>query len=259
MKSDNPHDRTILSDSDPEFIAELSEYLDVLASPVRLRMLTFIRTRPRTVRQVAHEISTSYENTKKHLTRLLSLGLIQKEIGVSDDPVNLGQPVFYYSLIPGALDQASRNLSIFTSVSGIGMAGLSDRIEAAKKELLGLLPGKGPVLTLTNGIDSGRRYDLSGEIYRIGRNEEEGNNLFPDPSIILGDEYRSVSRVSRPHAWLKRKTGLWMIEDGNSKGGTYVNGKPVSHQPVPLKNEDLIELSPGSLGATFLFQSGNPD
>jgi DNA-binding transcriptional ArsR family regulator len=257
MKSDKPHDRTILSGSDPEFIAELSEYLDVLASPVRLRMLSFMGAKPRTVRQVAHEISTSYENTKKHLTKLLSLGLIQKVIGISDEPANQGQPVFYYSPLPGGLEQASRNLALFTSVSAIGVPGLSERIETAKKGLLKILPGKGPVLSLTNGTESGRRYDLNGEIYRIGRSEDDKDSLLPEPAIILGNEYRSVSRASRPHAWLRKKSGIWTIEDGKSKGGTYVNGKTVSHQPVLLKNEDLIELSPGSLGATFLFLSGN--
>lgn len=258
MKSENPHDRTILSGSDPEFIAELSEYLDVLASPVRLQMLSCMGTRPRTVRQVAHEISTSYENTKKHLVRLLSLGLIRKEIGVSDDPVNHGQPVFYYSLVPGGLDQASRNLALFTSVTGTGLSGLSERIETAKKGLLEISPASGPALSLTNGPESGRRFDLKGKIFRIGRKEEGIGGLFPEPGIILGDEYRSVSRASRPHAWLRNIQGVWTIEDGDSKGGTYVNGKPVSDQPVPLKNDDLIELSPGSLGATFLFRSGKP-
>lgn len=251
MTSDNSQDRTILSGSDPEFIAELSEYLDVLASPVRLQMLSFMGTKPRTVRQVAHEISTSYENTKKHLTRLLSLGLIQKEIGVSDDPVNHGQPVFYYSLIPGSLDHATRNLALFSSVSGPGNAALSERIEAAKSGLLEISP-TGPALSLTNGPDSGHVFQLNHDTYRIGRSEEE-DILFPEPVIILGDEYRSVSRVSRPHAWLFKKAGVWTIEDGNSKGGTYVNGKPVSHGMAVLKNEDLIELSPGPLGATFMF------
>jgi hypothetical protein len=257
MTSENSQDRTILSGSDPEFIAELSEYLDVLASPVRLQMLSFMGTKPRTVRQVAHEISTSYENTKKHLTRLLTLGLIRKEIGVSDELVNHGQPVFYYSLIPGGLDQAIRNLALFSSVSGTGISGLSDRIETAKKGLREISPGGGPALSLTNGSESGRRYDLNGELYRIGRGEETEEVLFTEPAIILGDEYRSVSRASRPHAWLRKRVGVWTLEDGNSKGGTYLNGKPVSHDPVPLKNEDLIELSPGSLGAAFIFLSGN--
>jgi DNA-binding transcriptional ArsR family regulator len=256
MKSDNPDDRTILSGSDPEFIADLSEYLDVLASPVRLHILSFIGTKPRTVRQIAHEIETSYENTKKHLLRLFSLGLVQKDIGISDESVNQGQPVFYYTVTPGSLNHAVQNLAIFTSVTGPETTALSDRIELAKKGLLEILPGAGPVLSLTSGPENGRRYNLTGNIYRIGRNEEGWDGLRPEPAILLGDEYRSVSRVSRPHAWLKKQSGVWTINDGNSKGGTYVNGTPVSHDPVILKDEDLIELSPGSLGAALLFQSG---
>ncbi len=253
MKSANPDDRTILSGSDPEFIAELSEYLDVLASPVRLRILSFLGRKPRTVRQVSREIETSYENTKKHLARLLSLGLIKKEIGVSEDPGNQGQPVFYYSLLPGCLAQASRNLAIFTSVSGIGGSGLSEKIELCVKGLVDITPG--PVLFLVSGPECGRWYELRAEVYRMGRGGEGEEAGYPEPVILLGDGYRSVSRVCRPHAWIRKISGIWMIEDGMSRGGTYVNNRPISHQPVPLAGEDRIELSPGSLGATLLFRS----
>lgn len=256
MNPDNPDDRTILSGSDPEFIADLSEYLDVLASPVRLHILSFTGIRPRTVRQIAHEIETSYENTKKHLIRLLSIGLIQKEIGVSDEPANQGQPVFYYSLTPDGLNHAVHNLTLFTSVTGTGIKEISEQIASAKQGLLDILPGTGPFLSLTNGHERHHRYELTAETYRIGRIEEGWDGALPEPAILVGDSYRSVSRASRPHAWLRKKSGVWTIEEGNSKGGTFLNGTRVTREPILLKGGDLIELSPGSLGAAFLFMSG---
>lgn len=259
MRSDEPEpseDRTILNGSDPEFISDLTEYLDVLASPVRLHILSYVGTRSRTVRQISHEIETSYENTKKHLNRLLSLGLIRKEIGVSDEPVNQGQPVFFYSLVPGGLDHTVSSLALFSAVSGKTASRFSERLKAAREGLQGILPATGPRLMITNGPENGRLYDISGEIFRIGRIEEEWDGITPEPAILIPEEYRSVSRVSRPHAWIRRRIGLWTITEGGSKGGTTVNGIPVSHEPTILKDGDLIELSTGPLGVGLLFQTG---
>lgn len=255
MNPERPDDRTILTSSDPEFITELSEYLDVLASPIRLQILSFIGTKPRTVRQISHEIETSYENTKKHLTKLLSLGIIRKEIGVSDEQANQGQPVFYYMLVPDGLNHAAHNLTLFSSVAGKSNPELSKQALEAHSGLHTILPS-GPGLVIMNGSEQGRTIDLTEPIYRVGRIEDGWDGISPDPAILLNDEYRSVSRVSRPHAWVKEQAGFWTIADGNSKGGTYVNGKPVSHDPIVLQEGDRIELSPGTLGVSLAFHSG---
>ena len=259
MRSDDPdscENRTILTGSDPEFLSDLSEYLDVLASPVRLHILSYIGSRSRTVRQISHEIETSYENTKKHLIRLLSIGLIRKEIGVSEEPANQGQPVFFYSLVPGGLDYAVRNMVLFSTVSGKTIPGFLDRLESARAGLQDILPPAGSGLILTNGSERGRRYELSGEIYRIGRVEEGWDGIAPEPAILISEEYRSVSRISRPHAWIQKRAGLWAISEGSSKGGTTVNGIMVAQEPAVLRDGDLIELSPGPLGASLIFQAG---
>ncbi len=112
-----------------------------------------------------------------------------------------------------------------------------------------------------NGSEQGRTIELTGTMYRTGRIEEGWDGNSPEPAILLSDEYRSVSRVSRPHAWLKKQAGFWTIADGKSKGGTYVNGKPIAHDPVVLQDGDRIELSPGNLGVILTFHSGktNPN
>lgn len=248
-------ERTILTGSDPEFLLDLSEYLDVLASPVRLHILSYLGTKPRTVRQIAHEIETSYENTKKHLTKLQSLGLIRKEIGVSHDPSNQGQPVFYFSLVPGGLDHAVQSLAAFSSVAGRTVPGISERVATARSGLEDIMPGP-TRLTITNGQERGMIFALTDDLYRIGRIEDGWDGKRPEPALLIPDSYRSVTRVSRPHAWIRKRYDSWMISEGESRGGTTVNGNPVYHDPVLLKDGDLVELSPGPLGAGLLFQSG---
>lgn len=256
MNQDRSDEPTILTSSDPEFLAELSEYLDVLASPVRLRILSFLGKKPRTVRQISSEIETSYENTKKHLIRLVSLGLLRREIGVSDEPANQGQPVFYYVLVPDGLRHALRNLSVFTSGTGPGLEYLSDQALAARAGLQQIIPPAGPGLTVTTGPQKGVSFELTADQYRVGRMEDGWDGMIPEPAILLDDGYRSVSRVSRPHAWVRKKAGFWSVAEGNSKGGTWVNGRRISHDPTVMTDGDLIELSPGSLGVTLVFHSG---
>ena len=255
-------DKTILAGADPEFISDLSEYLDVLASPVRLHILSYVGTRSRTVRQIAHEIKTSYENTKKHLTKLLSLGLIRKEIGVSDEPMNQGQPVFYYSLVPGSLDHAVRNLAAFSSVAESAAPALSPQLTSTHAQILEAMGYSVPVLIVITGTQNGHEFILKEDAYRIGRIEEEWDGMNPEPALILNDEYRSVSRVSRPHAWIRLRAGSWTITDGPSKGGTHVQGERISAEPRVLLDGDMIELSPGPLGVRLIFhskKSGSPE
>ena len=63
----NPADKspTIIVHEDSDSLEELSEYLDVLSSSVRLRILKFLEKKPRDARAISKEIETSYENTKK--------------------------------------------------------------------------------------------------------------------------------------------------------------------------------------------------
>jgi predicted transcriptional regulator len=48
----------------------------------RAGILKLVERKPRDTRTISHEIETSYENTKKHLVKLLSIGLIKREAGV---------------------------------------------------------------------------------------------------------------------------------------------------------------------------------
>ncbi len=113
----NPADKcpTIIVHEDSDSLEELSEYLDVLSSSARLRILKFLEKKPRDARAISKEIETSYENTKKHLDKLLSVGIIKKEAGLGA-PTSKGiHPVWEYSIVPGGLEAIIRNLGLFSN------------------------------------------------------------------------------------------------------------------------------------------------
>jgi hypothetical protein len=110
-----PPSETLMGAGDIDFLQELSEYLDVLSNSVRLRILKLIEKKPKDARTISHEIETSYENTKKHLDKLLSIGLIRKEAGIGKPTSKGVHPVWEYSLVPGALEAVTRNLALFSN------------------------------------------------------------------------------------------------------------------------------------------------
>jgi hypothetical protein len=76
-----------------DLIDDLSVYLDVLSSGARLRILKLLSTRSMDATSISREIETSYENTKKHLDRLLSIGVIRKEAGIGRETSKGVHPV----------------------------------------------------------------------------------------------------------------------------------------------------------------------
>jgi pSer/pThr/pTyr-binding forkhead associated (FHA) protein len=74
--------------------------------------------------------------------------------------------------------------------------------------------------------------------------------------VILSDDYRAVTRVTKPHAVLIRSVESWEIEDNASTGGMFLNSRrldPVKR--TALRNGDVIDLSLGANAARFLFIS----
>jgi serine phosphatase RsbU (regulator of sigma subunit)/pSer/pThr/pTyr-binding forkhead associated (FHA) protein len=63
--------------------------------------------------------------------------------------------------------------------------------------------------------------------FRIGRQ--------PDNNLVLRD-----SRISRSHARIVAENGAYVLEDANSRHGTFVNGQRVERQS--LRNSDRIEF-----------------
>ena len=103
-------------------------------------------------------------------------------------------------------------------------------------ETLGDIGVEGPALVVRSGGGrSGETFAPQGDRTTIGRS--------PDCGIFLDDV-----TVSRKHAVLVQKGGRWIVEDGGSLNGTFVNRKRVETAEL----DDGDELQIGKYRMTFL-------
>ena len=213
---------TIIIHEESDSLEELSEYLDVLSSSARLRILKFLEKKPRDARSISREIETSYENTKKHLDKLLSIGVIKKEAGLGA-PTSKGiHPVWEYSLVPGGLEAIIRNLGLFsnTKVQVMG-SDISRRLDEVKSTLNREVLGDVPAVIVLGGSDDAKVFLLKNDSVSIGRIDPAGRSAYnPGEDVVLSESYSAVTRVSRPHGRFVRDKDAWYIEDCGSTGGT---------------------------------------
>jgi len=105
-------------------------------------------------------------------------------------------------------------------------------------ETLGDIDVKGPALIVRSGGGrSGESFEPRGDRTTIGRS--------PDCGIFLDDV-----TVSRKHAVLVREGDGWVIEDGGSLNGTFVNRKRVDR--AELSDGDEVQI--GKYRMTFLLR-----
>ncbi|WP_421908818.1 FHA domain-containing protein [Methanolacinia petrolearia] len=246
--------RTILNDDTPLFYERLSDYLSVLGNPTRLKILKIIEKNPKDIREISNEIGTSYENTKKHLNKLLKIGLIRKDAGVGK-PTSKGiHAVWKYSTIPGGLELIARNVGSFCNME-IKNPELASRLVEIRKMIDDEISSDMPVLVLLGGTDDGRVYTVRKNTVRLGRYDPFAKGIFDEENdIVLDDDYRGVTRISKPHAVIILEDGVWCIMDEGSTGGTSVNGKLIGKSVrTVLSDGDMIELGAGEGMASFVF------
>lgn len=245
--------RTIVLSEDPEFLVELSEYLEVLSSPTRLKILRAIEHHPMEIREIAADIGTSYENTKKHLNKLTAAGIIKKEAGLGRETARGVHPVWKFSLQPGGLESVITSLGVFSSGAvPAGFGDMASRIRTVKSMLSeGDAP---PMLLLAQGEEDGRVFHLNSDSIALGREDPLNVKSYnPGTDIVLPSSYAAVSRVSRPHARLTRTGDLWRLEDCGSTGKTSVNCVPLGKgERKPLVEGDIIDLANGAGSARFV-------
>ena len=256
-KNMDPADKspTIVVEDTAESLDELSEYLDVLSSSARLRIVKFLEKKPRDARAISHEIETSYENTKKHLDKLMSIGVIKKEAGLGS-PTSKGiHPVWQYSVVPGGMESIIRNLGLFsnTRVQIIG-GEISRRLESVKSTLSQEVLGNVPAAIVLGGHDDGRTFLLRTDVVRVGRSDpERPADATGDADVEISGAYTAVTRISKPHGKFLFKKDGWYFEDCGSTGGTVLNNARLErHVPTPVHDGDLLELAKGAGGARLL-------
>lgn len=148
---------TLVLEGTTDSLDELSAYLEALSSSARLKILRYLERSPHDAREIANEIETSYKNTKKHLDRLLSKGVIKKEAGMSASHPWSAQPTWQYSLAPRGLETIIRNRGIFSNtrvqiVNSEVSRGLASVKKTLSKEVLGGIPA---VIVIGGVDDSG--------------------------------------------------------------------------------------------------------
>ncbi len=253
----NPVDKspTIIVADSTESLDELSDYLDVLSSSARLKIVKFLEKKPRDARAISHEIETSYENTKKHLDKLMSIGVIKKEAGLGS-PTSKGiHPVWQYSLVPGGMEAIIRNLGLFsnTHVQIIG-GEISKRLESVKSTLTQEVLGNVPAAIVLGGHDDGRIFLLRSNLVPVGRlDPERPADTIGNADVEISGTYTAVTRISKPHGRFLSKKDEWYFEDCGSTGGTVLNNAQLkSGVPTPVHDGDLLELAKGAGGARLL-------
>lgn len=247
--------RTIVLEQIPDYYSELSEYLEVLSNSQRLKILKILEKRSKDVRMIASEINTSYENTKKHLDKLISMGLIRKEVGLGQQTSKGVHPVWKYSLVPGAMEAVVRNLGIFSNMHiNIDDADLKKKLDDVRQAVDGEISGKNPMVILLGGYDDGKLFILEHTETRVGRIDSSRPEAAESSSdIVLSKEYSSVSRISKPHGIFKKEGSNYYFEDRGSSGGSFLNSVELQkRQPVVLHDGDLLELGKGAQGARLL-------
>lgn len=246
---------TLVASDSPDSLDELSEYLEVLSSSARLRILKYLEKKPADVRAISKEIETSYENTKKHLDRLLSIGVIKKGAGLGSATSKGIHPVWEYSLVPGGLEAIIRTLGLFSNKKvQVLESGINTRLASVKGALSKEFMGNMPAAIVLGGAMDGRVFLLKKDEVNIGRTETDAPARQATlDDIILSDEYTAVTRISRPHGRLTFEKGAWSVEDCGSTGGTQLNNKQIDkYIRVPVQDGDLLELSHGVNGVKLL-------
>ena len=271
-KEDYGNAETVVMTEDPEYYEDLSEYLNVLSNPVRLRILKIIEHAPMEAREIAAAIGTSYVNTKKHLEKMLNAGIITKEAGFGRATSRGSLPVWKYTTRPGGIEEIIRNLGFFSNLDvHIEGSELADKVEEARRMVSREYAGETPVLFVLGGPADGKTFPLAETVTRIGREEkrlgslpaENGaapvryappGTLTGDAAIVVSREFDLVTRISRPHAAITSHDGAWYIIDKGSTGGTAVNDTPCEQgKEMRLMAGDIIDLARGPRGVRFLF------
>ena len=246
---------TVSISTDPVFLKELSEYLDVLSNPVRLKILKVIEKEPKEISEIASRIETSYANTKKHLDQLVVIGLVKKEAGFGRETAKGIHPVWKFSLIEGGLETLIRNIGVFSSINiPMGYGDIQARLEPVRKAILKETGENYPAFHLLEGSVAGHTFLLKKDRILIGRYDSDSPSVSNEGDIVLPEDYVTVTRISRPHAILARSGNEWYIEDRGSSGGTYINSERIEpmHRNT-LRNGDIIDLAIGEHSARFVF------
>lgn len=207
-------------------LERLAKLLKPLGSPVRLRLLRYL-TRPHYLEEVASALRLSRQAARKHLDKLVSIGVLQRQPGVRDSG-----PVTEYVIHPqalfliydefeklGSLRPAERDDLMMRTLPEPGRGARSDR-------------ARGPCFFVVRGFGMGLHIPLTPQVQQswvIGRDHRCDLPLPHDPF------------ASNRQAEVSWDNGRFMLSDLRSTNGTEHNWAllPRGGQ-VALRHGDLV-------------------
>jgi DNA-binding MarR family transcriptional regulator len=226
--------KTVTAESeDADLTDELANYLDVLGSSVRLKILRIIEREPLDTESISHELyemdtKSCRENTEKHLKKLLKMGLVRKEPGEKN-----GRGVMNYVVVTGAIEMKNEATKLNQS--------LTEEFYLPRVKVLG-------------GVDDGKEFSLKKPLVKIGRVDPDNTDKYDVNDVVLSSDYKVVSRVWKPQALLSLEQGQWYVQQGEGINTTAVwENKLKKGRKEPLKDEDIIHLAEGDKSVRLLF------
>lgn len=201
----------------------LAAALKSLAHPHRLHLLRYL-AEPRSLEEVASELGLARQSAQEHVTRLVSLGLVEPQPGRGDHG-----PVTRYLVVVGRL------FDIYEQVGqrfGVVDRELTEDLRLALPTVAGpdtprvsRTRAAGPRITIVHGMRIGRTRLLEGAgPWVLGR----------DADAFLGLDYDPY--VSGRHAEVRRNGTGFEVADLYSRNGTSLDWQRLprgGHAPLP--------------------------
>ncbi|MGI8669158.1 MAG: FHA domain-containing protein [Aridibacter sp.] len=160
---------------------------------------------------------------------------------------------------PTQINLQNKEVPIFqaANVTSVGIPAIVDENESEDEETSDLYEnedehiknlkqrGVHAVLIIERGASIGTEFPISADESTIGRWDAD-NGVFPDVDL---DAFDPEAKVSRKHARIILKNGIYMLEDLGSTNGTFVNRgrRLIPGNPHRLQDGDEIIV-----GKTFL-------
>ena len=94
---------------------------------------------------------------------------------------------------------------------------------------------------------------LKHAIYPLVKNEYASGrfHLFPIGRVEGNDMIMPDYAISKQHATIEIRRGDYLIRDGGSTNGTFINGKRLDKKPVQIRDKDIVAFARYEF--TFLF------
>jgi pSer/pThr/pTyr-binding forkhead associated (FHA) protein len=100
-----------------------------------------------------------------------------------------------------------------------------------------------PALKMMGGADDGTIFPIRSPVIILGRSDPAAP-VTDREAIVLSEGYRAVTHVSHPHAHIVEVLGEYYLEDRESTGGTFVNGRKLLEDERVLLKDGALTISP---------------